>query len=434
MINGNNRAALETFLVASASDLALYNTAGSGNNISNVSTGAVRLANGQLGIFCDSLFGTVALNVATDATPTKAEAPNIYIAQGTADSAAPSQSTYTYPLFPRPYERSGTIVGNGEIYATKQAYQAPTESTWVIGNASTGAITAANNTTYGLTVAYTGRIMTEEINHMGRRFFVPSYTTPNYTALGTVNPVDHLVQNMVYQINRQSQVVASMNKGAEPVYAIALNLSGTGGTALGSLTAGYVPLVTTSTGTRGVTLTAAQVTNLQATLPSGCSIITIDLTTAGSAATTNAFAIVALDRKLAYDDRVPQVKIGLAVGKRYGFSSAVYCTQTGFAFEGQGVGRILDLEYKRTHQQRKYTLNHDVNPIIHFPSPVSTTTTYNRYNIEHVTNTTIDSANTVKVPQKAVILIPTASTTTVTQWDAAIDSWLTSVGSDLVTI
>jgi len=58
----------------------------------------------------------------------------------------------------------------------------------------------------------------------------------------------------------------------------------------------------------------------------------------------------------------------------------------------------------------------------------------NCYNIEHVTNNTIDSANTVKVPQKAVILIPTASTTTVTQWDAAIDSWLTSVGSDLVTI
>lgn len=433
MIKGNNRAAHESFLVATG-DQAVYNTAGATNNISNPATGAIRLASGQLGLFSDSLFGTVAMNVAISATPTKAEAPQFYIAQGTADSAAPSQSSYTYPLFPRPYERTGTIDLNTEIYATKQVYQAPTESTWVIGNASTGAITAANNTTYGLTVAYTGRIMTEEINHMGRRFFVPSYTTPNYTALGTVNPVDHLVQNMVYQINRQSQVVASMNKGAEPVYAIALNLSGTGGTALGSLAAGYIPLVTTSTGTRGVTLTAAQVTNLQATLPSGCSVITIDLTTAGSAATTNAFAIVALDRKLAYDDRVPQVKIGLAVGKRYGFSSAVYCTQTGFAFEGQGVGRILDLEYKRTHQQRKYTLNHDVNPLIHFPSPVVTTATYTRYNIEHVTNTTIDSANTVKVPQKAVILIPSGSSTTIGQFDADLNGLLESAGSDLVTI
>lgn len=434
MINGNNRAALETFLVASAGDVALYNTAGSGNNISNPSTSAVRLADGQLGIFCDSIFGTVALNVATDATPTKAEAPNIYIAQGTADSAAPSQSSYSYPLFPRPYERSGTIVGNGEIYATKQAYTAPTWSGWVVGNASTGAIAAANNTTYGLTIAYTGRAMTEDINHMARRYFVPSYTTPNYTALGTVNPIDHLVQNMVYQINRQSQVVASQNKGSEPVYAIALNLGGTGGTARASIAAGYLPLVTTSTGTRGVTLTAAQATSLIATLPVGCSVITIDLTTAGTAATTDAFAVIALDRKLAYDDRVPQTKIGLQIGKRYGFASSVYCAQVTFAFEGQGVGRILDLEYKRTHQQRKYTLNHDENPIIHFPSPVSTTGTYNRYNIEHVTNNTIDSANTVKVPQLAVILIPTASTTTVTQWDAAIDSWLTSVGSDLVTI
>ncbi len=213
-----------------------------------------------------------------------------------------------------------------------------------------------------------------------------------------------------------------------------MNLGGTGGTARASIAAGYLPLVTTTTGTRGVTLTAAQATSLIATLPVGCSVITIDLTTAGTAATTDAFAVIALDRKLAYDDRVPQTKIGLQIGKRYGFASSVYCTQITFAFEGQGVGRILDLEYKRTHQQRKYTLNHDENPIIHFPSPVSTTGTYNRYNIEHVTNNTIDSANTVKVPQLAVILIPTASTTTVTQWDAAIDSWLTSVGSDLVTI
>ena len=433
MINGNNRAALETFLVATG-DQAMYNTAGSTNHINNTSTGAVRLASGQLGIFSDSLFGTVAPNVATDATPTKAEAPSIYIAQGTADSASPGQSLNTYPLFSRPYERTGTIVGNGEIYATKQIYAAPTESAWVIGNASTGAITAANNTTYGLTVAYTGRIMTEDVNHMGRRFFVPSYTTPNYTALGTVSPVDHLVQNMVYQINRQSNVVASLQKGAEPVYAIAINLAGTGGTARASIAAGYIALVTTSTGTRGVTLNADQVVSLKAALPVGCSIHTVDLTTAGSAATTDAFIIVALDRKLSYDDRVPQVKIGLQVGKRYGFSTAVYCTQTAFPFEGQGVGRILDLEYKRTHGQRKYNLSHDMNPVINFTSPVSTTATYTRYNIEHVTNTTIDSANTIKSPQKAVILIPSGSSTTISEFDAHIDSWLTSVGSDLVTI
>ncbi len=210
MIANNNKQALKTFLVSSG-DAALYNTAGSGNHINNVSTGAVRLANGQLGIFSESLFGSVALNVATDATPTITEAPSIYVAQGTADSAAPSQSTAAYPLVSRPYERSGTISA-GKLYATKQAYEAPSTSSWILGNASTGAITASNNTTYGLTIAYTGRIMTENVNHMGRRFFVPSYTTPNYTTLGTVNPVDHLVQNMVYQINRQSMAVTANGK------------------------------------------------------------------------------------------------------------------------------------------------------------------------------------------------------------------------------
>ncbi len=432
MIQGNNKAALETFLVAA--NQAMYNTAGSTNNISNASTGAVRLGNGQLGIFSDSSFGSVAPNVALDATPTVTEATAIYLAQGTADSAAPSQSTYAYPLTSRPYERTATITRWDDIRATKQLYEAPTSSVWVIGNASTGAITAANNTTYGLTIAYTGRIMTEDVSHTARRFFVPSFTTPNYTTLGTVNAKDHLVQNMVYQINRQSQVVSSLNKGPEPVYAIALNLSGTGGTALGALAAGYVPLVTTSAGTRGITLTAAQVTNLQAALPSGCSIITIDLTTAGSAATTDAFAIVALDRKLAYDDRVPQVKIGLKVGLRYGFASSTYCTQTSFAFEGSGVGRILDLEYKRTHGQRKYNLNSDVNPQTQYPSPVSTSGTYVVYRIETVSSRVVDTANTIKSPQMSVILIPSASSTTISEFDTQMGGWLTSAGSSIVTI
>lgn len=432
MIANNNKQALKTFLVSSG-DAAMYNTAGSGNHINNTSTGAVRLANGQLGIFSESLFGSVALNVATDATPTITEAPSIYVAQGTADSAAPSQTTNVYPLSSRPYERSGTISA-GKLYATKQLYEAPSTSTWILGNASTGAITAANNTTYGLTIAYTGRIMTENVNHMGRRYFVPSYTTPNYTALATVNPVDHLVQNMVYQINRQSMAVAPSNKGAEPVYAIALNLSGTGGTARASIVAGYLPLVTTTTGTRGVTLTAAQATNLIAALPVGCSVITIDLTTAGTAATTDAIAIVALDRRLAYDDRVPQVKIGLQIGKRYGFGTAVYLTQITFPFEGSGVGRILDLEYKRTHGQRKYNLNHDENPITNYPSPVSTTGTYVRYNIVHTYTHAADLQNIIDSPQSLTVLIPSADSTTIGEWDTAIDSWLTSAGSDLKTI
>lgn len=432
MIANNNKQALKTFLVSSG-DAALYNTAGSGNHINNVSTGAVRLANGQLGIFSESLFGSVALNVATDATPTITEAPSIYVAQGTADSAAPSQSTAAYPLVSRPYERSGTISA-GKLYATKQAYEAPSTSSWILGNASTGAITASNNTTYGLTIAYTGRIMTENVNHMGRRFFVPSYTTPNYTTLGTVNPVDHLVQNMVYQINRQSMAVTANGKGSEPVYAIALNLGGTGGTARASIAAGYLPLVTTSTGTRGVTLTAAQATDLIAALPVGCSVITIDLTTAGTAATTDAIAIVALDRKLAYDDRVPSVKIGLQIGKRYGFGTAVYLTQTRFPFEGSGVGRILDLEYKRTHGQRKYNLSHDENPIVQYPSPVSVTGTYVRYNIVHTYTHAADLQNIIDSPQSLTVLIPSADTTTIGEWDTAIDSWLTSAGSDLKTI
>jgi hypothetical protein len=252
---------------------------------------------------------TVAPNVATDATPTRAEALDIYLALGTADSAAPSQTANRYPLSSRPFERSGIIYGDKPVIATKQVYQAPTNSVWLVGNTSTGIIAPANNTTYGLTIAYSGRAMNEDVGTTALRFFTPNYTTPNYTALATVNPLDHLIQNLVYNININSQAVGGLRGvGAEPVYAIAIDRAGLVGTAIGSLAAGYLPLITTSTGTKGVTLTAAQVTNLVAALPAGCSLMTVDLSTAGAATGADTIALVAMDRKLAYDDRVPQVK------------------------------------------------------------------------------------------------------------------------------
>jgi hypothetical protein len=200
----NNKRPVETFLVASGAGggtgQALYNTGGSGNHINDTATGAVRLASGQLGIFAASPFGTVAMNVATDATPTLAEAPVIYVAQGTADSANPAGSTAVYPLWSRPYERSGDIKA-GRVIATKQAYVAPTKSIWVIGDTgalATGGIVAYDNTEYGVSVAMRGREQDEMFNgSLNTKSVNVYYSTPNYTSLGTAFPIDHLVQNMV---------------------------------------------------------------------------------------------------------------------------------------------------------------------------------------------------------------------------------------------
>jgi hypothetical protein len=437
---GNNKRPLASFVVA-AGNQALYNTAGSGNHINNTSTGAVRLASGQLGIFSGSTLGSVALNVATDATPTVLEAPVIYIAQGTADSADPANSTALYPLVARPFERTGDISRHAKILATKQGYRTPTNTIWVVGDTgalATGGISAADETEYGLTIAYKGRTIDEM--YAGRdsvSFFAPAYTTPNYTALGTTNPEDHMIQNLMWLVNRNSYIMGSNGTGSEPVVGLALDLTGTVGTLVSSLTATYLPLVTLTSGaTRGITLTANQVTNLQATLPTGSSIVTVNLATAGTAATgADAFAIMALDRKLSFKDRIPQIKVDIDLGLRYGFDwQQVYKAKLSYAFEGENTARQLDLEYRATHGQRKYNLNHVEDPIVEYPSPIDLTAIYTRYNIQYTDISHPDTFASIASPSLAVILIPNGSSTTISQFDSAINSWLESAGSDLLTI
>jgi len=430
-----NKRPVETFLVASGSDQALYNTSGSGNHINNTSTGAVRLAEGQLGIFSGSDWGSVAENVATDATPTITEAPVIYIAQGTADSANPGNSDYKYPLFARPFEQSGNIDSSNRILATKQAYVAGTNSTWVVGDTgalATGGISAESNTEYGLSIAYRGRVIDEDFNPKNTNSFNVFFTTPDYTSV--TNPEDHLIQNLMWNVNRNSRAIAVNKDGNEPVVGIALDLTGSVGQAVSGLSAGFLPLVTTNAGNRGITLTSEDVTDLQAALPTGSSIVTINTTTAGaSAGGANAFAIRALDRRLAYEDRIPQTKVRLELGLRAGFDwQQVHHEETAVAYEGENTARQLDLWYRATHGQRKYNLDHIQDPIVEFPSPIDMSKTYVRYVIEYASSHRPDSFNTIVSPEKCVVLIETEDTTTVSQFDSAIDSWLTSAGSDLV--
>ena len=438
LYNKNNKRAVETFLVTTG-DQALYNTAGAGNHINNTSTGGVRLANGQLGFFASTDFGTVKMNIATDATPVVAEAPVFYIAQGTADSANPAAAVLNtpYPLWVRPFERSGDIAPRG-LEAVKQAYVAPSNAIYLVGHNGTTAtpIVPLDNAEYSLTIAYKGRIIDAHFHNYGTTSYIPSFTTPNYTDLGTVSPADHLIQNLVWNINRNSIILTQRtNEGNEPVVAMAIDLAGTVGTAVASLTAGtFLPLINTPAGFRGLTLTAENVANLQSALPAGSSIVTVDLTTAGTAAAADAFAVMALDRRLAYYDKIDLVKIDIVVTNRLGFADNVAFVKRTFANEGQGVGRSLNLEYRRTHHQRKYNLNHEEDPVIEFPSPVNVNEKYVVYRVRHENARENDTFHTSVSPELLTILVPSTSTTTITQLDAALNSWLGSAGTALVTI
>lgn len=448
MFRNVQRRPVETFLVGSA-DSALTNVANPGEHI-NLNTGAANIANGQLGLMCTSPIGTVGINVLTDATPTIAEAPVVKLVQGNANSANPSAAVATYPLAVRAFESSQDIDSAYTLTVTKQLAVTPTHSTWVIGGdpGGTDVVTALDNTTYELTVVFKGRVMDEFYSPNAAHYFTPEFTTPNYTALGTAQPVDHLIQNLCYNINRNSYalgVPSSIYRGGLPIVAIAIDeTSGAGGVDADAITAGTVlDIVTTNLGTRSITLTQAMVDSIQDALSAAgwaadTALLTIDLSTAGTATggIADGFILMALDRPLAYVDYIPQVKTRLDVGLSSGFDSTlVYHNEEVFANEGQGQGRVLDLFYKATHGQRKYSLRHTLDPVINYPSPVDVDEEYVQYTIHHINSVQIDSFNIINSPMKEIVLIPSANSTAIASFDTIFGAWVTSAnGVGIVTI
>lgn len=451
-----NKRPVETFLVAAASS-DLYNDAGggAGDNITDPITGAVVLADGQLGVFSGSDFGSVANNVAIDTSPTYAEAPVIYIAQGTEWSANPGQRPGNrYPLWNVPYWRSADINGNNWILATYKQYQAPAPSVWVIGleDGNAQEIVAYDNTEYQMRIAYRGRRVDEMYNPQGTISFNPHFVTPNYTALGTAEPRDHLIQNLTWNVNRNSKTLninRTRFRGNEPVVALAIDSTGAAGTAIGGLTplaAGdFLPVVNTNLGVRGITVTQEQVSALQnAAIAAGSflnvaaitwSVLTVDLSTAGTVTggVADLMMLMSLEADLAYEDRIAPVQTRLQVGLTTGFDfNTVYHNEEVRASEGSGEGRVWDLLYKATHGQRKYNLDHTLDPVVEFASPIDVDANYDSFIFEHVDINQIDTSNLSESPHKTIVLIPTGETTLITEFTDIMNAWLTSARGSVI--
>jgi hypothetical protein len=102
---------------------------------------------------------------------------------------------------------------------------------------------------------------------------------------------------------------------------------------------------------------------------------------------------------------------------------------------GQGDARTLDLLYKETEGQRKYNLRHENIPLTEYPSPIDLSLTYVVYNIMHSKKSSYDMINDGSMPMREIICIPTANTTLITNFEAALNPWLASGDNQtLVTI
>lgn len=448
MISTNKRP-IESFLVTKP----LISSIPSSGTLVNASTNVVNLSDGQIGLVSDSSYGTVAPNSFVDATPTITEAPIIRLYQGNENSASPNTATATYPLWVRPYEMSAPIDGRNRVVVTKQPYRLPSHSTWILGNTSgqANAINVLDNTTYQVQLALRGYRVESQYSFQQAASVFGQVTTPDFTSLGTSTTlaIDYITTYLAYNVNRNSKALSLQTRFAakSPVVAFLISSAGGAGTAIGGgtpIAAGTViPVVTSSTGTRNITLTDAMATSIKnaAVAASGTAIgsltwtiLTIDLATAGSATggTADMIMFMALDETAAYTDYIPQVKVRLQVGLNTGFNATtVRNTEYVTADEGQGNARQLELLYQETQGQRKYDLRHTEVPVVNFLSPIDSTQTYVVYNIHHGSEAQIDTNTRSYSPFRTIVCIPRYSTGTTTNpliatFDTVLNNWLGS--------
>lgn len=390
------------------------------------SNGTVNLSAGQLGIFDNTGFGTVAQNAAIAVGNTITNSPEIYIAQGTAQSQTPGVGNY--PLTNnRPYEKSSPIIGANSVIYTAKVCAMPTFSTWEVSG-----VNVASSTEYAVKIAFRGRRQDEQNSTHGTSSINPNFVTPDYTIVTSiVNGTDHVLKNIAYQINRSSRAfnVSRPSFGARmPVVAFAVDSTGAAtGVAISALTVGTVLNVFISGNQKTLTITPEILNTLTVGLGASEKIVNINLTTAGTlVAGADKLVIMALDEELAFKDKIAQKKIRLDVGLSRGFDVAATAVQVVKPYEGEGQSRQWQLYYEATSGQRKYAQYSQLYPVIEYPTDIVENEVYTAFIIEHFRNDQISFAETTQAGYKTIVLVPCCDSDTIDSFRRIFEPWLTS--------
>lgn len=389
----------------------------------------LNLAVGQVGVFSANGEGSLAPNKSLSTSAFNIDAaPSIYIASG-------RNVTQKSPLPQIQYWRSHTINASDRTKATFKAYAAPTHEVWMLSN-----VQALDNTQYTIKIGYTGRRHDEMYSCVRRNASSHSFVTPDYTTLGTAVPVDHLLQNLAFEINRTAYDVRKIgNKsiGTFPVIALALTTGHATPSADGTLinnlpSGGNFTIATTSAGNWTVYITpemkqsiinAATAAGLN---PANDAVLTINLSTAGTTTngTAEAIMLVGTDWPLALEDEVPQVKVSIRPTLVAGFTDTASLSKFEDAFEGSGVGRVINLMFYATQAQRLHNLNYfdPVDPKI--DSPFTDDGKYDLLVIESVAKETPGVTGEVAFPRATYVVIENGYDSSTLR--SNLDTWLSS--------
>jgi len=412
----------EVILVAKAG-VAVANAANATENLFDPASLVANILDGQLGIVCDThTSSTRAYNEFIDTADDAVKVDTIRVVQGTPASADIST------IAPLPYADKAAVKSykiqakNGIMYTAKVAKSSSSDA-WVIGG-SLGAITPVSETDYKLHLQFISARNDKYFSVQGNENLSINFTTPDYTTLATTSPLDHLVQNLVYNANLNSYAMRYnmpfVRRGNKNFVAFALKLAGGSGTKIGNIVAGVsFPAITSNGSTVSYIPNGDFVETIKNVIANGSTsgvtanttIELVDLSTAGAATKTDAILLVALDHTLAAArDEIVPVKVRLNVGLEYGFQSGVSAAKANLSkpFEGEGKARTWQLYFDNgarlnifTQQSRMHT-----EYFLQAPSYIDATKDYTAYIIDSKEEYQVAYSHDSEYFHRTIILVP----------------------------
>lgn len=439
----------EVILVSKA--VAIANAVKAGDFMYDSATNEALLADGQLGIVCDThSSSTRAFGEFIDTTDTAINVDEIRIVQGTPKSGDLT-SVDAIPLGHQAVVKSHKIKANGGVIFTAKVAKQSHNDAWVIGAASgAGAILPVSEKYYKLNLQFLSKRKDKEYSVSGNENLTIAHTSPDYTTLSIAQPLDHLVKNLVFNANLNSfglrYNIPALSRGKRNVIAFAINFAGGAGTALSAITAGTQFPVVVSGGspvnflpnTDFVATIANVIANGASSGITGASTIeVVDLATAGTSAAAQGILLVTLDEKLAYaKDETPQVKVRLNLGFETEFKgSSVAITNLSKPFEGEGKGRVWKLEYEKRAQLNQYTQQNRMygHFYVEVPDYIDATKDYTAYIIESKDEYDVAYSHVSEYGHRTIILVPAVNEVTNATVAGGLNTylgqWLTSVRS-----
>lgn len=405
----NNMAAwgggMETILVSQNNQALATGALVNGTSVSNI-------AAGQIGVLSWDHNGTTTMGNFLAPGDTVTNVAAIKVLQGTPNSAQ-LQRVEAWDVDHKADVRSGIISRNSVRSVSATKFRHATYGAY----AMTDIPTILNDSEYSINI-FLDSVKDDRDYSDNDNTIIELTETPNFTTLGTVDPLDWTIQNLLFKVNTRSSLVsvsnpAAIRHGNKNIVALAINSGGGAGQALGTIDCGTVvpvqrdhgvlcgnpinPVVTNVIGDEELIGALAHIIQKQVDQVAGGTVITnqitatstievIDLTTAGTAANADAIILIGLAHpRSSYFDNVTQLqtRVDASLGQAFRISP-LYKSTCCFPDEGEGQGWKWNIDSNDSYQLTVHTMQNQ--PFGEFFSTgvnyINDTTKYTSYIID----------------------------------------------------